>query len=214
MSDKRSHDVVHIKKYPNRRYYDPSQSCHLTLQDVHDLIVSGKDVAVTDSRTGDDITNVVLAQILLEKDQPKLDIFPTSLFHTMIRSNRQVLRGYSERFLGPFLGMVASSQRQFDSFLRQTMGGGFSNPLDWASGMMKAFNPSANPSTEPTAESQPARTGDELVQADDPGPDEDPRGPASDPDELGSLRSQLADLTARIEKLGDRSRHDTPDTGP
>ncbi len=210
MTDKRSHDVVHIKKYPNRRYYDPSQSCHLTLQDVHDLIVSGKDVAVTDSRTGDDITNVVLAQILLEKDQPKLDIFPTSLFHTMIRSNRQVLRGYSERFLGPFLGMVASSQRQFDSFLRQAMGGGFSNPLDWASGMMEAFNPSA----EPAGEADAPPTSEESVHADNPTPDEAPRGPASDPDDLEGLRTQLADLTARIEKLGDRGRNNSPAAGP
>lgn len=194
MSETRRHEVVHIKKYPNRRYYDPSRSCHLTLQDVHDLVVSGKDVSVTDSRTGDDITNVVLAQILLEKDQPKLDIFPTSLFHTMIRSNRQVLRGYSERFLGPFLGMVASSQRQFDSFLRQAMGGGFANPMEWANGMMKAFHPAA----ETPAETEPASI-DPGRSVDDDGSEPHPEG-----DELGNLRTQLAELTARMEKLGDR----------
>lgn len=208
MPEKRGQDVVHIKKYPNRRYYDPSRSCHLTLQDVHDLVVSGKDVSVTDSRTGDDITNVVLAQILLEKDQPKLDVFPTSLFHTMIRSNRQVLRGYTERFLGPFLGMVASSQRQFDSFLRQTIGSGFPNPLDWANGMMKAFNPAGAATASGETDAVPAASEGGGHAGED----------GSDLDELGSLRAQLAELTARIEKLGHRARNGTPTaddrTGP
>ena len=69
MYNGRQPEVIQIKKYPNRRYYDTSNSRHVTLQEMHDLIVSGKDICVTDSRNGDDITNLVLTQILLERDE-------------------------------------------------------------------------------------------------------------------------------------------------
>ena len=69
--------VLQIKKYPNRRYYDATRSCHVTLQEVYDLVRDGQDVCVTDSRTGEDITNLNLMQDMLEKDQPKLDVFPS-----------------------------------------------------------------------------------------------------------------------------------------
>ena len=115
MFNGRHPEVVQIKKYPNRRYYDATHSRHLTIQEVHGLIASGRDVCVTDSRNGDDITNLVLTQIILEQEEPKLDLFPSSVLHLMIRSNRQVLRSSMERFFGPFLELLSSSQKQFDA---------------------------------------------------------------------------------------------------
>ena len=132
--------VLSIKKYPNRRYYDATRSCHVTLHEVHDLIVSGKEVCITDSRSGEDITNIVLAQIILERDPPKLDIFPASIFHIMIRSNRQALRVSFERVFAPFMSLVASQQQQFDAYVRQTVQGKVVSPFDWASGLMDMFS--------------------------------------------------------------------------
>ena len=132
-------EVLQIKKYPNRRYYDATRSQHVTLHDVHDLILAGKDVCITDSRTNEDITNLVLTQILLEKDQPKLDIFPTSIFHMMIRSNRQMLRGYVDRFFAPMLSMMATSQKHFEQFVRSASGGAFMSPVEWTNRMMEFF---------------------------------------------------------------------------
>ncbi len=139
MSDKRGPSVVLINKYPNRRFYDTLNSRHVTLQEIHDLIVSGKDVCVTDTATGQDLTNVVLMQILVERDHLKLDLIPSSVMHMMIRASRSTMRATVERFFGPFLGIMAASQKQFESYLRDTMKNQMISPLDWTKGMFNAF---------------------------------------------------------------------------
>lgn len=161
MSADQQREVIQIKKYPNRRFYDATRSRHVTLQEVHDLVIAGHDVCVTDSRTGDDITNLVLTQILLEKDQPKLDLFPSAILHMMIRTNRNVLRASFERFYSPFLTLMATSQKQMDSYLRKAMHGQMMTPLDWARDMMQAFaggraheNGTQNSAPEPSDEAE------------------------------------------------------------
>lgn len=63
---------VIIKKYPNRRLYDTSRSAYVNLEDLAGMIRNGKDVQVVDAITGEDLTRVVLTQIIVEdaKDQP------------------------------------------------------------------------------------------------------------------------------------------------
>ena len=70
--------VFEIKKYPNRRFYDVTRSRHVTLNDLYELVQVGERILVTDSKTGADITNIVLTQIILEHDPPKLDLFPAA----------------------------------------------------------------------------------------------------------------------------------------
>ena len=58
---------VQLRRYPNRRYYDAARSQHLTLEDIFRLICDGHEVQVSDSKTGEDITVRVLAQLILEQ---------------------------------------------------------------------------------------------------------------------------------------------------
>lgn len=185
--------VLSIKKYPNRRYYDATRSCHVTLHEVYDLIQSGKDVCITDSRSGDDITNVVLAQIILERDPPKLDLLPSSVFHIMIRSNRQALRISVERVFAPFMGILAASQKQFDAYIRQAVQGKMVSPLDWANSMMSVFSPRH---TAPTAD-------DGRGHADpDDGADPEADETSNTAESIDALRRQIDELTRRMEQLG------------
>jgi polyhydroxyalkanoate synthesis repressor PhaR len=64
--------MVTIKKYPNRRLYDSSSGRYVNLDDLAAMIREGRELRVVDSKTGEDITRVVLTQIILEdtKDQP------------------------------------------------------------------------------------------------------------------------------------------------
>lgn len=61
-----------IRKYPNRRLYDTSAGRYVNLDDVAALIRQGTEVQVVDARTGEDVTRVVLTQIIVEdaKDRP------------------------------------------------------------------------------------------------------------------------------------------------
>jgi polyhydroxyalkanoate synthesis repressor PhaR len=187
MSDNQAARPISINKYPNRRYYDTLNSRHVTLQDLYDLIVSGKDICVTDTRTGEDLTNLVLMQILLERDHLKLDLFPSSLMHMMIRSSRNSLRTTLDRFFGPFLHVMAAGQKQWDQYLRQSMKGSLLSPMDWTSQMLEAFAGQRKPLNQ------------------DAGPFEHHSTPANiqspAADELEELRSTLDSLRRRISQI-------------
>jgi polyhydroxyalkanoate synthesis repressor PhaR len=61
-----------IRKYPNRRLYDTSSRRYVNLDDVAALVRQGLDFQVVDAKTGEDLTRVVLTQIIVEdaKGQP------------------------------------------------------------------------------------------------------------------------------------------------
>jgi len=188
MSTNNEYEILHIKKYPNRRFYDTSRSCHVTLQDVFDLIQQGFQVRITDSRTGGDITNSILLQILLDKDQLKLDIFPPAILHLMLRSDHQVLRTYVDRFFGPYMDMMSATQKQFDSFLQHSTGAGIATPMDWANSMLQAMTGMHTPpAPAPQAYEEPPPQ---------------PSAPTDDADEsLQRLRDELAAIHERIETI-------------
>jgi polyhydroxyalkanoate synthesis repressor PhaR len=64
--------TVLIKKYPNRRLYNTSSRAYVNLSDLAALIRKGEEVQVVDDKTGEDLTRVVLTQIIVEdaKDAP------------------------------------------------------------------------------------------------------------------------------------------------
>ncbi len=190
MAGSHNQELLEIKKYPNRRFYDATRSCHVTLQEVYDLIREGYDVRISDSRTGSDITNTVLVQIILDRDLSKLEIFPSSILHMMLRSNLDVFRSSVERFFGPFMNLLASSQQQFDSYFRQSTKGAPTSPFDWANSLMQAFTP--NSQTEPAPKPDVEPTNDLSGM-------EHPENTSSE--SLDELRAQLSDITARINSL-------------
>jgi polyhydroxyalkanoate synthesis repressor PhaR len=62
-----------IKKYANRKLYDTRTSRYITLDGIAELVRDGHDIRVVDRVTGNDLTPVVLSQIVLteEKRGPK-----------------------------------------------------------------------------------------------------------------------------------------------
>lgn len=86
-----SQELVRVRKYPNRRLYDTSRSRHVTQQEVLDLVLSGRRVEVTDSRTNSDITNAVLLQILIDRDADRIAKLPVALVHWAARAGHDEL---------------------------------------------------------------------------------------------------------------------------
>ena len=58
-----------IKKYANRKLYDTRTSQYVTLDGIADLVRAGHDIRVLDRDTGNDITQVVLSQIVLTQEK-------------------------------------------------------------------------------------------------------------------------------------------------
>lgn len=57
-----------LKKYPNRRLYDLTDSHYVTVDDVRRMILAGEHIRVVDSRDAAEITRAVLLQILCEQE--------------------------------------------------------------------------------------------------------------------------------------------------
>ena len=60
-------EKVILKKYANRRLYDTERSAYVTLNEVAELIKTGRQVEVIDAKTKEDVTAFILTQILLEE---------------------------------------------------------------------------------------------------------------------------------------------------
>ena len=88
-----------IKKYANRRLYDASQSRHITLEDIRNLIVKGEKVRVVEDKTGHDLTRHILLQVIAEQEQFGRPILSTPVLEAIIRFYGNAMQG----FLGSFL---------------------------------------------------------------------------------------------------------------
>lgn len=58
-----------IKRYTNRKLYDTKRSCYVTLEDISHMIRGGEEVQVIDNKSGEDLTQVTLAQIIFETEK-------------------------------------------------------------------------------------------------------------------------------------------------
>jgi len=161
--------TLKIKKYPNRRFYDATRSRHVTLDELHQLVRAGHQIEVIDAE-GRDITNVVLTQILLEHDPPKLDLFPASLLHQAVQANQAMVRRFIDEYFSKAMDLFLNSRKQFDAFLAQA---GLSplqplTPFDWARKFLLGFGQSSTPETRVAATAgavPPSAASDDAVQS-------------------------------------------------
>jgi polyhydroxyalkanoate synthesis repressor PhaR len=200
MAESTNDDVkrLEISKYPNRRYYDKTRSRHLTLEEIYAAIREGYEVTVLDSKTGDDITPKVLAQIILELDSPKLDVFPVALLHRLLRANEQLVTDFTQKYFSQALMTFLDSQKKTEQYLRQAMGlQTASTPMtDWAKMMWGTFNPAAwVPGATPPAAGR-AGASSETPTA--------PAGPSAMPPPPAELIQQLAQLQQQVSQLQHR----------
>ena len=96
-----------IKKYANRRLYDASQSRHITLDDIRNLVMGGVRVKVIEDKTNEDITRPILLQVIADQEQFGRPILSTALLETLIRfygnSLQTFLSAYLEKSVENFI---------------------------------------------------------------------------------------------------------------
>jgi len=99
-------ETIIIKKYANRRLYNTQTSTYVTLDSLADMVRSGQEFEVVDAKTGEDITRVVLAQIIFdEESKDGSALLPTNFLKELIRFYNQSL----EKMLPPYLEMAIKS---------------------------------------------------------------------------------------------------------
>jgi polyhydroxyalkanoate synthesis repressor PhaR len=74
-----------IKRYDNRKLYDPHTRRYVTLADLAGMVARGLDVRVVDQRTNEDLTAAVLAQVILEGIKERTASIPRQVLSRLIR---------------------------------------------------------------------------------------------------------------------------------
>jgi len=97
--------AVIIKKYPNRRLYDTASGRYVNLEDVASMIRQGADVQVVDARTGEDLTRVVLTQIIVEDVKDRPSGLPVDLLRYLVIATDRALSDVRSAALSPFQAM-------------------------------------------------------------------------------------------------------------
>ena len=86
-----------IKRYPNRKLYDTGDSRYITLDEIAHLLADGIDIRIVDNQTKDDLTDVTLAQILVEQSRKgKLEHSVSSLKGMIKNTGEQFTKKISE----------------------------------------------------------------------------------------------------------------------
>lgn len=91
-------EPVIIKKYGNRRLYDTEHSSYITMEELADKIRAGTDVAVVEAKSGQDITQATLTQIIIES-RGAAKLLPVALLTQLIRMGDDALA----EFLGQYM---------------------------------------------------------------------------------------------------------------
>ena len=107
-----------IKRYSNRKLYDLQESRYVTLEEIEEMIRTGKEVSVVDAVSGDDLTSVTLTQIILETARNHRGTLPTAFLHQLIKHG-EAWQDFFRRSMRSSLEGVVSSQREMDRVFRE-----------------------------------------------------------------------------------------------
>ncbi|MEM6289768.1 MAG: polyhydroxyalkanoate synthesis regulator DNA-binding domain-containing protein [Myxococcota bacterium] len=176
-----------IKKYSNRRLYDTGLSRYITLDELAGKIRDGEEIRVVDAKSGDDLTQVTLTQLILESPTAKL--LPVGLLHRLLRMQDDALAEFFSSYVTWALDLylAAKSSGQTLSSMMPFGGAPWGNANPFARMFSGApFWPGGGqaPPQPPAPESAPA-----------PAPE-----PASAPssEDLQALRAELEELKRSI----------------
>jgi polyhydroxyalkanoate synthesis repressor PhaR len=99
-----------IKKYANRRLYDTESSAYITLDELSEIIRSGSDVQVVGAKSAEDLTQVTLAQIIIDGRHAAKQL-PTPLLMQMIRMDDHALGEFLSKYMTWALEMYMMAKR-------------------------------------------------------------------------------------------------------
>jgi polyhydroxyalkanoate synthesis repressor PhaR len=100
-----------IKKYQNRRLYNTLTSQYINQGQVAQLVREGHDVRVVDAATGEDLTRLVLAQIVLEDAKTPNSVFPLDVLRQMIHASGRATQENALRYMKAMMDMYQNASR-------------------------------------------------------------------------------------------------------
>ena len=102
-----------IKRYANRKMYDTSRSCYVTLEEVAEMVRAGQDVQVVDNKTKQDLTEVTLTQALLDSERRNRGTVPLSGLRHLIASGNEFLH---KRVTEPVIRVRSEAEKSLQTW--------------------------------------------------------------------------------------------------
>ncbi len=187
---------ITIKKYANRRLYNTETSSYVTLDNLAQMVKDGKEFAVFDAKTGEDITRQVLTHIIVEEESKGQNLLPISFLRHLISFYGDSLQAVVPNYLEHSMSSFARNQEQMRSYLEDAFGG--LNPfgqmeeiskqnMAMFENAMKMFSPFYG-------------SGD---QGPPNGSGQKPETPAAsdDGDDIDDLRTQMLEMQKKLDQL-------------
>jgi len=178
-----------VKKYGNRRLYDTGESRYITLEELAAKIRKGADVQVQDAKTGQDLTQGTLTQIIVES-RGAAKLLPVPFLLQLIRMRDDALAEFMGRWMTWALAVYTQAQKGARAVAAY-------NPLVMA--------PFAATNALARLLNGPAQWTAEDVAAAPPPPPEPPppppeEAPSASSDDVAQLRRELEELKKSLHK--------------
>jgi len=81
-----------VKRYGNRKLYDTSESRYVTLEEIGRWVKAGEDVVIVENDSGEDLTAVTFAQIILEEERRNNGLLPLRVLRDLIQHGEQAFQ--------------------------------------------------------------------------------------------------------------------------
>ena len=103
-----------IRKYRNRRLYNPDTATYVTAQALAEFVKKGVDFVVVSHATGDDVTSSVLLQIFLDlEDRSRAKIFSAGMLRQLISLSQSDARSVLLPFFEQLADDLISGELKF-----------------------------------------------------------------------------------------------------
>jgi len=183
--------TITVKKYGNRRLYDTGDSRYITLEELADKIRKGADVQVLDAKTGHDLTQPTLVQLIVES-RGAAKLLPVPFLVQLVRMREDALAEFMGRWMSWALAVYQQARRGATTISQY-------NPLAMAP--FAATNALARLLNGPAAWNEPQTPPPSWPSPGGPwpSPDEPPPPPEQESD-VAVLRREVEELKKTLQK--------------
>ena len=170
--------MVLIKKYENRRLYDTTNSRYVNLEEIAQMVKEGQEIQVLDAASGEDLTRVVLTQIIAENAKGANSAFPIDVLRQMVIATGKATQESTLKYMQAVLDMYQNAFRAMAPAV---------TPFDFMrnTGVGRAAEPVATPRTARSRQSPP---------------------PGEAPSEVDDLKQRVRELEALVSNLAGKRR--------
>ncbi len=139
--------AVIIKKYGNRRLYNTAESRYINLDEVAQMVRDGVDLQVVDANSGEDLTRLVLTQIIVEDAKGPESALPLDMLRQMVIAQGKLTQESVLNYTKTMMEMYRNAYRAFSPPL---------TPFDVFQSMMTSAGhaPKQSPASSPANPSQ------------------------------------------------------------